>query len=154
VTELAAAGSPEWLPRLREVIRGSTHEMRNALNGLVVNLEVVRSRLARSGDGEGLLSFAEQSAAQAEEAVRLNEGVGALLSLMAGSVDGNGQLRCASVTGASSGIRFDADSSTAERVLPAIRSLGMAVGFSAETHDGAVILTFRQKSSAEFKEHE
>ena len=45
--ESGTAQGPDWLPQLRGLVGGSAHETRNALNGLVVNLEVVRSRLAR-----------------------------------------------------------------------------------------------------------
>jgi hypothetical protein len=135
-------------------VRGSVHELRNALNGLVVNLEVVRSRLARAGSDDGLLSFAEQATDQAEESVALNEGVGGLLSLIMASVDASGRLRCARSAPPASGIRFDVDISTAERVLPGLRRLGQSAGFSVEIDEAAVILTFPQTSSEEFKEPE
>ena len=96
MTDQPQAVQPDWLPRLREVIRGSAHETRNALNGLVVNLEVVRSRLARAADGSPeILPFAEQAMGQAEESVKLNEAVGSLLLLISGAVDSNGLLHCA-----------------------------------------------------------
>lgn len=155
VTDQARAGEPDWLPQLRQVIRGSAHETRNALNGVVVNLEVVRSRLARTAGGsEDVLPFAEQAIGQAEELVKLNEAVGSLLLLISGAVDSNGDLRCASTAGEPSGLRFEVDRGTANRVLPGLRTLGQALGFGAETHGGAVILTFPQDSSTEIKEHE
>lgn len=124
------------------------------MNGLVVNLEVVRSRLARSGDDAGLLSFAEQAAAQAEESVKLNEAVGSLLSLLAGSIDENGGLRCTVAGGSSSGIRFEVDRSTADRVMPGLQTLSKAVGFAVETRDGAVILSFPETSLPESRTRE
>lgn len=155
VTDQTGAGEPDWLPRLREVIRGSAHETRNALNGVVVNLEVVRSRLARAAGGsEDILPFAEQAIAQAEESVKLNEAVGSLLLLISGAVDSNGDLRCACTAGEPSGLRFEVDRDTADRVLPGLRTLGQSLGFGAETHDGAVIFTFRRDSRTAFKEHE
>jgi hypothetical protein len=125
------------------------------LNGVVVNLEVVRSRLARAAGGsQDVLPFAEQAMAQAEESVRLNEAVGSLLMLISGAVDSNGDLRCARTAGEPSGLRLEVDRGTADRVLPGLRTLGKALGFSAETHGGAVILTFPQDSSTEIKERE
>jgi hypothetical protein len=122
---------------------------------VVVNLEVVRSRLARVADGShDVLPFTEQAMAQAEESVKLNEAVGSLLLLISGAVDSNGQLHCADTAGEPSGLRFEVDRGTADRVLPGLRSLGEALGFGAETHGGAVILTFPQDSSTELKEHE
>ncbi len=155
VTDQARAGEPDWLPQLTEVIRGSAHETRNTLNGVVVNLEVVRSRLARAaGDSQDVLPFAEQAMAQAEESVKLNEAVGSLLLLISAAVDSNGELRCTSTAGESPGLRIEVDRGTADRVLPGLRTLGQALGFVAETHGGAVILTFRQNSRTAFKGHE
>ena len=148
-----ATEGPDWLPQLRLLVRGSAHETRNALNGLVVNLEVVRSRLARNGGEAGLLSFAEQASAQAEETIRLNEAAASLLQLVAASIGENGELRCERTTGSEPALRFELDTSTAERVLPGLRTLGNALGFDARTQDGAVILSF-PPTSGEFKQTE
>ncbi len=126
------------------------------MNGVVVNIEVVRSRLAKAavhgGSEQDVLSFAEQAASQAEVAAKLNEGVGALLSLIAASVDADGRLRCASVDN-SSAIRFEVESATAERLLPWLEALGRAAGFAAEKRGGTVILSFRRTSGSESREH-
>jgi hypothetical protein len=123
------------------------------LNGLVVNLEVVRSRLARTGGEEGLLEFAEQACAQAEATVRLNEAAASLLQLVTASIGENGALRCERTMGSEPALRFELDVSTAERVLPGLRTLGKALGFDARTQAGAVILSFRQ-TSGEFQQTE
>jgi hypothetical protein len=88
-----------------------------------------------------MLSFAEQAASQAELAAKLNEGVGALLSLMAASVDANGNAKWTSEDD-SSAIRFDVDNATADRLLPWLETLGAASGFTVERRGGAVILRF------------
>jgi hypothetical protein len=146
VTDPAAQDRNDPLQPLKDVIRASVHETRNALNGVVVNLEVVRSRLvqrasrAQAATPEPeVLSFAEQAVMEAEGAVRLNEGVGALLSLVTASFAAGG-VQCSSVAKGTS-IRFDVDTATAERVLPLLDPLGKAAGFLAERHDGAVIFT-------------
>jgi len=141
------------LPQLRALVRGSAHETRNALNGLVVNLEVVRSRLARRGGEESLLAFAEQASAQAEETVRLNEAAASLLQMVAGSIGKNGVVRCERTKGTQASLHFELDVSTAERILPGLRTLGKALGFDARKRDGAVILSFPQ-TSGEFKQTE
>jgi len=147
VTDQAEAVQPDWLPRLRSVIRSSAHETRNALNGIVVNLEVVRSRLARAADGSPeTLPFAEQAVGQAEESVRLSEGVGSLLQLISGAVGSDGLIRCTRADGESESLRFEVERVVSDRTLPGLRSLGSAVGFGVETDDGAVILTFPQDS--------
>ena len=142
------------MPQLRNVARRSVHESRNALNGLVVNLEVVRSRLARSGEFEDLLAFAEHAAAQGEASVQITEGLGALLSLILGCVDESGVLRCsASVSPAT--LQFELEPGAAERVVPALTVLGKTAGFTAETSDShTVILSFPERRSTEQKTHE
>ena len=149
-----AGSRTDWLPGLRDIIRGAVHETRNALNGVVVNIEVVRSRLARAAAAgateQDVLSFAEQAASEAEVAARLNEGVGALLSLMAASVDSNDRMRCASEDD-SSAIGFDVESAVADQLLPRLEALGAAAGFTAEKRVGAVILRFPKTSDTEFQ---
>lgn len=131
------------------------HESRNALNGLVVNLEVVRSRLTRSRSDEDVLTFAEQAVAQSEESVKLTEAVGALLSLILGSVDEGGRLRCSRVPTTSAAIRFDLDPGVAARVIPGLEALGRTLHFTAEASGAeTVILSFPEHSSAESKKHE
>ena len=150
---MSPGAASDCIPQLRNVARRSVHESRNALNGLVVNLEVVRSRLARSGDYEDLLAFAEHAAAQGEASVQITEGLGALLSLILGSVDGNGMLRCsASVSPAT--LRFDLEPDAADRVIPALTLLGKTAGFTAETSGShTVILSIPEHSSTEQKSH-
>lgn len=75
-----AAVAAEWLGRLYELGRPATHEMRNALNGLAVNLEVVRSRSARPGaKASDVARFAEAAVEQLEAVSALAED---LLSFM------------------------------------------------------------------------
>ena len=125
------------------------------MNGLVVNLEVVRSRLSRSSTNEDLLGFAQSAAAQGEASVRMSEGVGALLSLIVGAVDAGGRLRCSAVSASPEKFRFDLEPGVAERVLPPLTVLGAAVGFTAETSgSNAVILSIPEQSSAGHKKHE
>jgi len=154
VTDIAPTATSDCVPQLRNVARRSVHESRNALNGLVVNLEVVRSRLARSGDDEELLAFAEHAAAQGEASVQITEGLGALLSLILGSVDGSGVLRC-STSASPATLRFELDPGVAERVVPALMLLGKVAGFTAETSGAeTVILSFPELGSTEQKPHE
>jgi hypothetical protein len=73
--------------------------------------------------------------------------------MVAGSIDKNGALRCERTKGTEASLRFELDMSTAERVLPGLRTLGKALGFVARTRDGAVILSFPQTSD-EFNQTE
>jgi hypothetical protein len=154
VTDIASGATSDCVPQLRNVARRSVHESRNALNGLVVNLEVVRSRLARSGDYDDLLAFAEHAAAQGETSVQITEGIGALLSLILGSVDGSGVLRC-SASASPGTLQFKLEAGVAERVVPALVLLGKTAGFTIETSGAeTVILSFPEQSSTEHKPHE
>ena len=154
MTDIGPGATSDCVPQLRNVARRSVHESRNALNGLVVNLEVVRSRLARSGDYEDLLAFAEHAVAQGETSVQITEGIGALLSLILGSVDGSRVLRC-STSASPATLRFELEAGVAERVVPALALLGKTVGFTVETSGAeAVILSFPEQSSTEHTQHE
>jgi hypothetical protein len=151
---MSPGAASDCIPQLRNVARRSVHESRNALNGLVVNLEVVRSRLARSGDPEDLLAFAEHAAAQGEASVQITEGLGALLSLILGSVDASGVLRC-TTSASPATLRFELEPGVAERVVPTLTLLGKTAGFTAETSDShTVILSFPERGSTEQKTHE
>jgi hypothetical protein len=69
-----------WLDALQQVAGRAAHEIKSALNGVCVNLEVVRSRAANptAGPTSGLERFAQAAASQLEELVAMNE---ALLAL-------------------------------------------------------------------------
>jgi signal transduction histidine kinase len=71
--------APLWLEALQRLADQAAHAIRNPLNGLALNLEVVRSRATRSGsDVTSVALFAESAA---DELRRATELVEALLSL-------------------------------------------------------------------------
>jgi signal transduction histidine kinase len=75
-----AAAAAAWIARLYELGRPATHEVRNALNGLAVNLEVVRSRAARpDAPAASVARFADAAVEQLDHLASLAE---ALLSFM------------------------------------------------------------------------
>lgn len=68
-----------WLGALGRLAGRAAHELKNPLNGLALNLEVVRSRSARSGiEGSALLPYANAAASELERVLPL---VDALLAL-------------------------------------------------------------------------
>ena len=69
-----------WLDALQQIAGRAAHEIKGALNGVCVNLEVVRSRAANQtgAPASGLARFAEAASGQLEELVAMNE---ALLAL-------------------------------------------------------------------------
>ena len=157
MTDSPALGN-EWVPALEDAFRKSVHETRNALNGVVVNLEVVRTRLSRTTGGspmtpQDVLSFAEQAVEQAELAVRLNDGVASLLYLIIAAISTDGKLRCGTAGNART-ISFDIDSVTSERLFPSLKALGAQAGFTAERSGGTVIFSVPEKSSTESDKYE
>jgi signal transduction histidine kinase len=63
VTDLDAL----WLATLQSVVNRAAHELKDALNGVHLNLEALRSRSAKPGvAGRDLTSFAESAADQLE----------------------------------------------------------------------------------------
>lgn len=77
-----AAPTPEqlWQDAVHAIGRPLAHEVRNVLNGLAVNLEVVRSRAAKpDAPAAPLARFAETASEQLEVLTSLTEG---LLSLV------------------------------------------------------------------------
>jgi hypothetical protein len=90
-TEAAAPGGPSpsgdalagrWLSALEQLVARSAHEINNALNGAVVNVEVVRIRARPGADAGAAASFAESAAGELERAAAL---VGALVALGRGA---------------------------------------------------------------------
>jgi hypothetical protein len=91
VTDEKRNAEPEWVPVLRELVRTSRHDLRNALNGLVVNLEVVRSR--NQDLDASLRQFVLQAVDQAEESVRRAESTILLLNTLVDAIDESGSVR-------------------------------------------------------------
>ena len=69
----------QWLAMLQQLTSGVAHELRNALNGVAVNLEVVRSRAAREGLAASALgSFAGSASDQLEQVIAMTDALMAL----------------------------------------------------------------------------
>lgn len=136
------------MPVVRGVADRSAHEVRNALNGMVVNLEVVRSRFAGAEAGLGPAAlFLEQAIGQSEESVRLVEPSLALLDLLLGAVDARGEIQCELLTDCT--VRFRTSETEAARVVRSLQPLASRAGVGVETDGPAVILTISPRSSAE-----
>ena len=68
-----------WLVTLQEIMDRSAHEVKDSLNGVSLNLEVIRSRTARAETAsKDVVSFAEAASGQFET---LTERVEAMLAL-------------------------------------------------------------------------
>jgi hypothetical protein len=145
VTE--ASREPEaWPPVLREIVRASGHELRNALNALVVNLEVVRAR-SRTLD-DAVRSFVDQSVEQAEESVSVAEATIALLNLVVGAIGSDGRV-AGRLTDA--GVEIGAAESEVERLVRALGGLTERKVVEAGGSGAAVILKSCSGSGPEQK---
>jgi signal transduction histidine kinase len=77
-----------WLGALGRLAGRAAHELKNPLNGLALNLEVVRSRSARAGAAASALEpYASAAAGELERAIPLVEALLALARPVANPVD-------------------------------------------------------------------
>ena len=83
-----------WAEAFRRLASRLTHELRNPLNGLMVNLEVLKGRSARENLSAGTLRpFAEAAAAEGARTVSLFEAFLTLARATPAPVDLGGALR-------------------------------------------------------------
>jgi signal transduction histidine kinase len=76
---VSASAEELWLAALQRLAARASHEIRNPLNGVVVNVEVLRTRLGRpAADPASLATFAELASGEIARSARLIE---ALLTL-------------------------------------------------------------------------
>jgi len=83
----AAAVERLWLDRLYAIGRPVAHEFRNALNGVAVNLEVVRSRAHGDAPAASVARFADTAADQLESLTGLTDALLALVRPVAEPAD-------------------------------------------------------------------
>ncbi len=136
---------------VREIIRRAGHEIRNALNGVAVNVEVVRSRSGREGPARELTSFADRASAQVGEASALTDGllafVGSVLAAQAA-----GTLKTQNGHGAGSRIELMIYGDGAAGIVSDIERLASRVGVSVEQHGPSVILTILPEGKSHSKD--
>jgi len=121
---------------LREVVRRAGHEIRNALSGVAVNLEVVRSRCSRDPISSEVVPFADRARLQIAEATVLTNGLLALLSAAtAGRTDA--KAKPAEMGGIGAEFTLNPDASV---VMSDIQQLASAIGIEVEQRGSNVIL--------------
>ena len=126
---------------VREILRRAGHELRNALNGVAVNVEVVRSRADREGSPpKELASFAERASAQVGEASALADGLLALVGSVLAS-QAAGTLKTSGDGGAGSRIELMISGDRAATIVSDIERLTSRVGVGVEQHGQRVIFT-------------
>jgi hypothetical protein len=87
-SEPRGAAPSLWLGALGRLAGRAAHELKNPLNGLALNLEVVRSRSARAGiEGSLLAPFAAAAVRELERTIPLVEALLALARPLSNPVD-------------------------------------------------------------------
>ncbi|HKN57290.1 MAG TPA: hypothetical protein VJV97_00460 [Gemmatimonadaceae bacterium] len=129
----------EAVEAVREIVRRAGHELRNALNGVSVNVEVVRSRSEREGPAKELTRFAEWARLQVDTATMLSEGLLAFVSAVMSAVE-DGTLRTVSGHGAQTQMELMIYGDRAPSIVSDIERLASAVNVSVEQHGQRVIL--------------
>ncbi len=150
MTDDPARAKADALDVVREIIRRAGHEIRNALNGVAVNVEVVRSRVAREGAATEIASFAERAGAQIGEATALTNGVLALVGFVL-AAEAQGTLR--STPGGSGGSRIELMiyGDRASVFVSDIKHLADRIGVGIEQGATRVILTVSPQGKSHSK---
>ena len=139
MTDTPARGEEQALSVVREIIRRSGHEIRNALNGVAVNVEVVRSREGRQGAGGTADSFAQRAASDVSKATALTNGVLAIADAVIAAVAG-GTLRSKPDYGDAREIELLIYGDRAPSFVSDIGRLAHEIGVSIERKEQVVIL--------------
>lgn len=135
---------------LKEIVRRSGHEIRNALNGVAVNVEVVRSRVGRGSGSTDIDTFAARASSQIAVASAISDGLLTLLRAVF-SAQAAGTLK-ASSSGAGSQLELmiygdEADVFTADTKLFAEH-----VDLTVKSSDRSVILKVLPQDLSHSKE--
>jgi hypothetical protein len=157
VTDDSARAKADALDIVREIIRRAGHEIRNALNGVAVNVEVVRGRVAQreAGSGKGataeIASFAERAAGQVGEATALTNG---LLSLVGAvlAAEAQGALGSAPGDSGESRIELMIYGDRASVLVSDIKHLADRIGVGIEQGAKRVILTVSPEGKSHSKD--
>jgi hypothetical protein len=150
VTDDPARAKADALEIVGEIIRRAGHEIRNALSGVAVNVEVVRSRVARQGSATEIASFAERAGAQIGEVTTLANGLLALVRFVL-TAEAQGTLR--SAPGASGGSRIELMiyGDRASVFVSDFRHLADSIGVGIEQGAKRVILTVSPQGKSHSK---
>ena len=133
----------EAVDAVREIIRRAGHELRNALSGVTVNLEVVSSRLVGETTSKEVVSFADRARLQASAATVLAHGVLSLASSVL-AVVGEGTLKSFPYKASDGTVQTRTEllihGQQAATFLADIERLARAVDVSVEQRGSRVIL--------------
>jgi hypothetical protein len=136
---------------MREVVRRAGHEIRNALSGASVNVEVVRSRASREGGQGDLSTYADRASSQISEASSLTDGLLALVSAVL-AAQARGTLSSTPGHGGGTEIELMIYSDTADLVVSEIERLASRIGVGVEQRGPSVILTILPEGKSHSKD--
>ena len=151
MTDDSARAKADALEIVHEIIRRAGHEIRNALNGVAVNVEVVRSRVSREGAATEVASFAERAGSQIGEATALTNGLLALVGSVL-AAEAQGTLSSARGSGGGSRIELMIYDDRASVVVSDIKRLGDRIGVGVEQRAARVILTVTPEGNSHSKD--
>jgi hypothetical protein len=135
---------------LKEIVRRSGHEIRNALNGVAVNVEVVRSRVGRGSVSTDIDTFAIRASSQVNVASAITDGLLALLRVTL-SAQAEGTLRT-STSGAGSQIELMIYGDEATTFVSDIKLFSDSIGLGIKSGERGVILTVSPQDLSHSKE--
>ena len=138
MTEGAAPPSPDAFSIVREIVRRSGHEIRNALSGISVNVEVVRSQIGRGGATREVGSFAERAAGDVTRANVLTNATLSIVDAVLKSAAA-GTLRAEPGYGAASEIEVMIYGDGVPAFVAGIRDLVVGIGVGVEEREQSVI---------------
>ena len=147
----ARAIDKEAIQAVREIIRRAGHELRNALSGVSVNVEVVRSRLERESSAKELTSFAERARLQVGVATVLSDGLLALVSCVLTSA-ADGTLKNGPGHGAQTQTELMIYGDRAAALVSDIERLASLIGVSVEQRGQRVILKVLPEGKSDSKD--
>lgn len=127
---------------LEAVASAVGHEMRNALNGLLVNLEVVRSMAQAAGFAAD--PFMTHALSQSEESARLAEAAIAMMKLVAGAIGDDERVSWVSGHPRQIGIEAGDGAAAISRALQPLADRGVLY---VETSGSTVILRILEEAS-------
>lgn len=139
MTDAQARASLDAFPIVREIVRRSGHEIRNALSGISVNVEVVRSQIGRGGAAREVGSFAERASREVSRANDLTNATLAIVDAVLKSAAA-GTLRAESGYGAASEIEVMIYGDGVAAFVSNVRHLVEGIGVGVEERDQSVIL--------------
>ena len=138
--EDTAEAKADALEIVREITRRAGHEIRNALSGVAVNVEVVKSRAMRGDGADALAPFADRAALEVGVASALTDGLLGLVSSVL-TAQAEGKLRTLPPDSTGSRIELMVYGDRASVILSGIRRLADVIGVTVAEHGERVILT-------------